>query len=152
MAAKRKPTIDDARLILELYDLRREPEMRKARDWCTMQFLPRSYDDVAKIGMAMGTDENRWLRQFLTYYEMIASFVNRGLLDRDLLEDSVGEYLNVYAKLKPYLAEMRRNFGIPEFIQHIERLVEESPTARRRRKQMEERIRQRLAQAQKAGG
>jgi hypothetical protein len=152
MASKRKPTVDDARLILELYDLRREPEMRKARDWCTMQFFPRSYDDVAKIGMAMGTDENRWLRQFLTYYEMVASFVNRGLLDRDLLEDSAGEYLNVYAKLKPYLAEMRKNFGIPEFIQHIERLVEESPTGRRRLKQVEERIRQRLAQAQRAAG
>ncbi len=29
----KKPTVDEARLILELYDLRREPELRKARQW-----------------------------------------------------------------------------------------------------------------------
>jgi hypothetical protein len=29
----RKPTAEDARLILQLYDLRREAEMRKARHW-----------------------------------------------------------------------------------------------------------------------
>jgi len=28
-----KPTVADAQLILHLYELRREPEMRKARNW-----------------------------------------------------------------------------------------------------------------------
>jgi hypothetical protein len=32
MAANRKPTIADAQLILQLYELRRAPEMGKARD------------------------------------------------------------------------------------------------------------------------
>jgi len=32
----KKPTVADAQLVLQLYELRREAEMRKARDWCTM--------------------------------------------------------------------------------------------------------------------
>ena len=30
----KRATSEDAALILKLYDLRREPEMRKARNWC----------------------------------------------------------------------------------------------------------------------
>ena len=33
-----KPTVEGARLILELYNLRREPEMRKARQWWLTNF------------------------------------------------------------------------------------------------------------------
>jgi hypothetical protein len=60
-----------------------------------------------------GTDHNRWLRQFISYYEMVASLVHRGVLDRDLLEDSVHEYVGFYAILR-----------------NIERMVEESTRGR----------------------
>jgi hypothetical protein len=146
----KKPTVADAQLILQLYELRREPEMRKARDWCTQQFLPASRDEVLKLAFALGTEENRYLRQFLTYYEMVASFVNRGLLNRDLLEDSVGEHINLYAKLKPFLKDLREQIGVPEFMQHTERLIEGSPNARRRLALMQKRIAERMA-AKKAG-
>jgi len=136
----KKPTIADAHLILQLYDLRREPEMRKARDWCTMQFFPVSREEVLKLFFDTGGEQNRYLRQFLSYYEMVASFVNRGLLNRDLLEDSVGEHMNVYAKLKPYLKDLREATGFPEFMQHTERLIERSPNGRRRLAIMEKRV------------
>ncbi len=45
----RKPTADDARLILELYNLRREPEMRKARQWWLTTFWPENADDFMKV-------------------------------------------------------------------------------------------------------
>ena len=126
------PTATDAQLIMQLYDLRREPEMRKARDWSTQQFFPSSLDDITALFMAQGSDENRWLRQVISYWEMVASFVNRGVLNRELLEDSVGEYVNVYTKFRPYLKELRKAFGYPDFMINIERLVEESETGRRR--------------------
>jgi len=59
MPAKPKPTVADAQLILELYELRREPEMRKARDWCTQEFIPSSCDDVLKLAFALGLIERR---------------------------------------------------------------------------------------------
>lgn len=131
------PTATDAQLVMQLYDLRRETEMRKARDWATLQFSPKSFQDVSAIFQAAGSDENRWLRQFITYYEMAGSFVNRGVLNRDLLEDSVGEYVNVYVKLKPYLKELREVTGWPDFMVNIEHLVEESERGRQLMKVME---------------
>jgi hypothetical protein len=125
------PDHHDADILLNLYDLRREPELRKARDWCAFEFRPSSAEDVPAILREAGkTDRNRWFRQFTTYYEMAASLVHRGVLDRDLLEDSVNEYIGFYAMLKPFLKEIRETMGFPTYMKQIERLVEESNRGR----------------------
>ena len=54
----KKVTHADAQLILQLYDLRREAEMRKARNWVATQFWPQSADDYIKVASAVGTPEN----------------------------------------------------------------------------------------------
>ncbi len=59
----KKPTPADADLILKLYDLRREAEIRKARNWWLADFWPETADDFMKIAQALGTQENNWLRQ-----------------------------------------------------------------------------------------
>jgi hypothetical protein len=61
---------------------------------------------------------------------MVASLVLRGILDRDLLEDSVGEYIGFYALLKPFLKQVREAMRLPSFMKSIERLVEESQRGR----------------------
>jgi hypothetical protein len=125
------PDHHDADILLKLYELRREPELRKARDWCTLEFRPSSAADVLAVLRETGkTEHNRWLRQFISYYEMVASLVHRGVLDRDLLEDSVHEYVGFYAMLKPFLKEIRETMGHPGYLKQIERLVEESPRGR----------------------
>jgi hypothetical protein len=125
------PDHHDADILLKLYDLRREPELRKARDWCTLEFRPSSAEDVLAVLRETGkTDPSRWLRQFTSYYEMVASLVHRGILDRDLLEDSVHEYVGFYAMLKPFLKEIRDTMGFPAYMKQIERLVEESTRGR----------------------
>ena len=50
-------TAADAQLILKLYDLRREAEMRKARHWWVVTFSPQSVDDFMKVSAAFGTQE-----------------------------------------------------------------------------------------------
>jgi len=42
----KKATVADAQLIAQLYDLRREAEMRKARAWWAGEFFPQSADDI----------------------------------------------------------------------------------------------------------
>jgi hypothetical protein len=71
----KKPTIEDARLILELYDLRREAEMRKARHWWVTTFWPKSAEDFIKVASAIGSEENNWLRQVGGYWGIAVSFV-----------------------------------------------------------------------------
>lgn len=134
------PDHHDADILLKLYELRREPEMRRARDWATQDFRPSSAAEVMYILREKGSDHNRWLRQFITYYEMVGSLVHRGILDRDLLEDSVGEYVGIYTMFKPFLKELREAIGVPWFMANIERLVEESQRGRERMAAAEKRL------------
>jgi len=66
----KKATAADAELILKLYELRREPEMRKARNWWMNEFWPESADDFITIAMSFPSQENQWMRQAATYWEM----------------------------------------------------------------------------------
>lgn len=113
------PTHADAELILKLYDLRREPEMRKARKFMLETFWPESIDDINRIVAGFGSQENAWFRQVLGYWEMAASFVTSGVLDGDLLLDSSGEMWFIYTKFKPILADIRKALH-PEFLQKVE--------------------------------
>ena len=108
MAKQKRATAKDAKLILELYDLRREAEMRKARNYFVLQFNPQSAEDAMKVISGFGSDENRWFRQVVSYWEMAASLVLRGTINEELFLDSNGEMFFVYAKMKPFLASLPR--------------------------------------------
>ena len=70
----------DAQLTLQLYDLRRETEMRKARNWIAGEFWPSSFSDVEQTMMQFQTPQGHWCRQVLSYWDMAAALVNRGAL------------------------------------------------------------------------
>ena len=80
----KKPTANEAQLILKLYDLWREAEMRKARAWWMTQFWPKSADDFMKVAWGLGTQENNWMRQVAGYWGIATSFVLQGVLSDDL--------------------------------------------------------------------
>jgi hypothetical protein len=125
------PTHADADLIIKLYELRREPEMRKARKFVMETFWPQSFAEVQAIVAAFGSQENAWLRQVLGYWEMVASFVNRGILDADLLLDSTGELWFVYAKFLPMLEDARKALH-PEFMVGTQKAAEATQRGRDR--------------------
>jgi hypothetical protein len=128
------PTHADAELILRLYDLRRETELRKARAWWIGTFWPQSADDVIAVIRAMNTQENAWFRQVGGYWGMASSFVARGVLNEDLfLEPSVsGEMFFIYAKVEPFLKELREKMQNPGLFSGIEKVVTGSQAARDR--------------------
>ena len=128
----KKPTSADAQLILQLYDLRREPEMRKARNWWLVTFWPESAEDFMKVGAAMGTQENNWLRQAAGYWSMSASLVLSGAINQELfLDPSVsGEMFFIFAKVKPFLGELRTKMKNPRMFANIEKLINSSKQGR----------------------
>jgi hypothetical protein len=130
-----QPTHADAELILNLYDTRREAEIRKARTWWTATFWPESADDILKVMRAMGSQENAWLRQVLGYWGMASSFVSHGILNEDLFfEPSFsGEMFFVYAKLEPYLKELREKLQNALLLVNLEKLIQ-SPKGQERYK------------------
>jgi hypothetical protein len=128
------PTHADAELILKLYDLRRESELRKARAWYIGQFWPQSTEEIIAVIRAMNTQENAWLRQVGGYWGMAASFVSHGVLNEELfLEPSFsGEMFFIYAKVEPFLKELREKMQNPGMFAGIEKVINGSQLAKDR--------------------
>jgi hypothetical protein len=132
----KKASAAEAQLILELYGLRRETEMRKARNWWMADFWPRSADDFVKVAWAMGTQENNWLRQVGGYWGMAAAFVLQGALGEELfLRPSVsGEMFLMFGKVHPFLKELREKIGDPELMLDVEKVITHTKWGRERLK------------------
>ena len=138
----RKPTVDDAKLILKLYDLRREAEMRKARWWWTNDFYPQSADDFMKVARDFGSQENCWLRQVSGYWGIVTSFVLQGVLNEELFLQPgfSGELFLIYAKIHPFVKELRQKLDDPEFFRNVERAVTRTKWGKNRLQFMIKRI------------
>jgi hypothetical protein len=138
----KKATAADAQLIMQLYDLRREAEMRKARNWWLTGFWPRNADDFTKVAFTSGTQENNWLRQVNGYWSMAAAFVLQGAMNADLfLQPAVsGEMFVVFAKVQPFLKELREKAGDPHMFENIEKVIMSSKFGRERIKSTVKRV------------
>lgn len=125
------PTAADAQLILQLYDLRREAELRKARAWWA-KFSPQNADEVVAVLGNFNSQENAWIRQVTGYWEMAASLVLRGALNEDLFFDSNGEMWFTYSKVSAFLPELRKKLNMPQLMVRVEKLATKSKAGRDR--------------------
>jgi hypothetical protein len=137
-----KPTAADAELILKLYDLRRESEMRKARSWWFADFWPESADHIMNLAANVKAQENHWLRQVLGYWDMAAMLVVHGTLNEAMfLEMSFsGEMFAAYAKIRPFLKDIREKMQNPDFLANLERVITRSKLGRERLQYFENRV------------
>ena len=120
--------VKSAELILKLYDLRREAVMREARNWF-FSFNPESFEDLQR---AITGEHSAYLRMVTTYWDMACSFVNHGAIDAEMFNDANGEQVFVFAKLQPFLEEIRANNGNPNAFRNLERAVTAMPQAEER--------------------
>lgn len=138
----RKPTPADAQLILQLYDLRREAEIRKARHWWLVSFWPNTADEFIKVASALGTQENNWLRQVGGYWDLAASLVLHGTIHPDLFLEGgfSGEMFFLYAKVQPILKELREKMQSPGLFSNVEKVIMSSKAGRERLKTVSARV------------
>jgi hypothetical protein len=118
-----KATPADADIVLKLYDFRREPLMREARNWFLMKFWPKTAQDVVAVATAFGTQENAYFRQIVSYWEMSASLVLQGALHPDLFLDWSGEMMFFFAKFQPILNDVREAMKNPGFFAKVETVI-----------------------------
>ena len=131
----------DADLILKLYDLRREPVMREARNWF-FTFNPTSIQDFTDVLLS---DKSGYFRMVISYWEMAASLVNNGALDEQLFNQANGEHVFVFSKVQPFLQELRAAYNLPEYLLQFEKLVLRIPEIDKRLAAMRERMKQMAA-------
>jgi hypothetical protein len=150
----KKPTPADAELILKLYDLRREAEIRKARNWWMATFWPENADDFMKVAQAAGTQENNWLRQVPGYWELAASLVVHGTLNETLFLEPAfsGEMFLIFAKIHPFLKEVREKMQNPRMLANVENVIKKSKAGQERLKFVEQRMAARRKQMKEGAG
>jgi hypothetical protein len=117
---------ESASLNLQLFDLRREPVLREARDWFLREFNPETFDELVAI---VGGDRNPSFRMVLGYWDMAASLVTTGAIDADAFRAAHGEVFAAFSKIHPFLAEIRKVSAEPEFCKHLEAVVLGTPDA-----------------------
>ena len=106
MLRKEYPDHHDATIILQLYDLRREPVMRESRAAVYSRFRPQNVEEAVAI-LKQDHPLNTALRQVVGYWEMVYGMMKWGVLHPDFALESTGEGMVLYAKMEPYLAEVR---------------------------------------------
>ena len=111
---------ESAQLNLQLFDLRREPVLREARDWFLREFNPESFDELVAIVKA---ERNASFRMVLGYWDMAASLVTTGAIDPDAFRAAHGEIFATFSKINQYLSQLREASGEPDFCKHIEAVV-----------------------------
>jgi hypothetical protein len=117
---------ESAQLNVQLFALRRDPVLREARAWFLTEFTPESFAELAAV--ASGS-RNASFRMVLGYWDMAASLVTNGAIDGDAFRAAHGEVFLTFAKVYPFLAELREAAGEPEFCRHVEAVVLGAPGA-----------------------
>ena len=137
-----KPDFHDAELVLRVYELRREPVMRESRGAVNQKFWPKTYEDVQAVAKA-DHPLNAAYRQVGTFWEMVYGIVKHGIVHPDYFLESNGEGLLFFAKVSPFLAEIRRDTQ-PLAFANAEWVSRETATGRRVFEMMSGRVKKAL--------
>ena len=127
---------ESASLILKLYDLRREPVMREARNW----FFSFNPTTTAEYMEAMMGEHSGHLRMVISYWDMAASLVNNGAIDEQMFNDANGEHMFIFAKIEPILEELRTQWQQPDMLKNYEAIIRRVPENKEKLAAIRERI------------
>lgn len=103
----RPATYEDAQLVLRLFELRREPRMREAREWFAGSFTAETAEELERL-CPKGSRENAYFRMLVGYWDMAASFITSGVLHRELFFESGWELLLCWEKVRRLLPALRQ--------------------------------------------
>ena len=112
--------------ILKLYELRRDEQMRAARQWYFSEFAPVSAMDIIALYRG-GERASANFRMVTSFWDTAASLVLNGGIDRKMFLDANTEHVFVYAKVADHLPEVRELFREPDFLIHLEERVRSLP-------------------------
>src|SRR4051794_15865032 len=104
-----KPTYEQAKLHLKVYEERREPRLRQARDWFFANYFVNNFEEAMKIG-APGTEAGTFVMMVFSYWEQACALLDYDLLHEDLFFETSGEFFGVWERIRPVIGELRTRF------------------------------------------
>jgi hypothetical protein len=117
---------ESALLNLKLFELRREPVLREARDWFLREFNPESFEELVAV---VSSERNASFRMVMGYWDMAASLVTSGAIDAASFLAAHGEVFSTFSKVHPFLAQLRQVSGERDFGRQMETVVMGAPDA-----------------------
>lgn len=117
---------ESAQLILKLFEIRRDPILREARQWFLSDFNPVTWEECSAI---VGSERNASVRMVAGYWDMAASLVTHGAIDVDMFRAANNEIVATFAKIQPFVEQLRAARSNPNFCIHMETLVMGVPGA-----------------------
>ena len=121
----------DALVILKLYEIRSEALMRAARAWFFSEFNPQSGREIVGL-LVSGEKQSAYYRMVSSHWEVAAALVNNNGVDEQMFLAANSEHLVVFAKLQPFLKEIRETIGEPDYLGHLEQLVMKVPNVEKK--------------------
>ena len=114
-----KPTHEQAQLHLQIYEMRREPKLREARDWFFKNYHVKTLDDAFRIA-APGTPGGAFAGMVVSYWEQACALLNAGLLNEDLFFQTSGEFFGVWELVKGIVPQGREKFVYKLYLSEME--------------------------------
>jgi hypothetical protein len=118
-----KPTHEQAQLHLQVFDQRREPRLRQARDWFFKNYFADNWNDAMRIA-APGTKGGTNFMMVVSYWEQACALLNYGLLHEELFFETSGEFFAVWERVKPTIPEARKRFVNRQFLENLEKAAQ----------------------------
>lgn len=118
-----KPTHEQAQLHLQVFEQRREARLRQARDWFFKSYFADTWNEAMRVA-APGTEGGTNFMMVASYWEQACALLNYGLLHEDLFFETSGEFFGVWERIKPTIAEGRKQWASKQFLAHLEKAAE----------------------------
>jgi hypothetical protein len=137
-----QPDHHDADLVLRVYELRREPVMRDSRAAINREFWPKAFEDVQAV-LKADHPLNAAYRQVGSYWEMVYGFARHGIVHHDFWMENNGEGLYVFAKVAPFVEQIRQG-ATPMAFKNAEWAAKETAIGRRQFEMFSARVKKAL--------
>ena len=119
-----KPTKEDAELFLRYFGIMRSDEdFKKAAKWFHSELDAKSYK-VFKKKYPTGSEGYGNLMLFASYWEVLSTLVNNGLLNEDLVFDM---FLFPWKKVEPIVYGLRKELKAARLFENFEALARRLP-------------------------
>ena len=123
----KNPTHEQAQLQLQVYEERREPRLRQARDWFFQNYFANTADEAMKVA-PMGSEQGTNVMMVFSYWEQTCALLNYGLLNEDLFFETTGEFFGVWERVRSHIEQSRKMWSNRTFLSHLEKTAQRFET------------------------
>jgi len=118
-------------VLLKLYELRTEAELRRARAWFFFEFHPKTAEEILQTWLGPGHQSAPY-RMVTSYWDMASSLVLHGAIPFEMFNAANTEHFALYAKLRSFLPTLRSATKYSDYLGSLEQVVMAMPDSESR--------------------